>query len=120
MVSDTWTITKEMLKENACWYDDFNFITTIKFTDFPKGLLNGFSDLIQEKHMEDGYLCCEYWLPEDESDVENFVYEFNFEDDSVSVNEYFRDPMLDYNEMIKEIAMEMQGKGKESPNYEKQ
>lgn len=55
--------------------------------------------------MDEGYLCCEYWLPKDKTDIENFVYSFNFEDDSVSVNDFFRKPL--YNDMLKELAQDV-------------
>lgn len=97
-------ITKEMLKDKCDWLDNKTFIATLYFKDFPKGLLELYSDLIKPEDMENGYLCCEYWLPEDETDTECFVYNFNFEYDTVSVNEYFNKSL--YNDIIKELCNE--------------
>lgn len=96
-------ITKEMLGKEASWYDKKTFIASVMFKDFPKTLLDAFNDLIEEEDLEEGYLCCEYWLPEDETDTENFVYSFIFEHDSISVNDFFRKPL--YNEIIKKLAL---------------
>lgn len=97
-------IPKEKFKEHGYWCEDITFLVCIPFKEFPEGLLKAFDDMIGEQDLDDGYLACEYWLPEDDSDIECFVYEFCFEDDVVSANEFFRKPL--YNDMIKEVAME--------------
>lgn len=102
---DSMIITKEMLEEHAGWLDKFTFVTSLAFKDFPSGLLKSFADLIEDNDINSGYLCCEYWFPEDENDIENFVYSFIFEDDSISVNDFFKKPL--YNNMVKEIAVKM-------------
>ena len=82
---DKLILTKEQLKSHVEWQDENTFTTCIKFSEFPKELINVFSDLITEQDITDGcYLCCEYWLDEN-----YFVYEFNFESDTVSVNDFF-------------------------------
>jgi hypothetical protein len=94
-------ITKEQLRKNACWQDKDTFITTLEFSEFPQGLLKAFSDLITEQDIADGgYLCCEYWV-----DEEYFVYNFNFEADTISVNEFFNKPL--YNNIMIELSKEV-------------
>lgn len=98
---DNTLIAREQLKQHSSWLDKDTFITCIKFSDFPKGLLNIYKDMITEQDIIDGsYLSCEYWINED-----CYVYNFNFKYDSISVNEYFNKPL--YNDMIKSIVEEI-------------
>src|SRR5574344_177133 len=93
-------LTKEQLKTNVTWQDKDTFLACVKFSEFSKELINAFSDLITEQDIADGsYLCCEYW-----TDENYFVYNFNFEADTISVNEFFNKPL--YNNMMIELSKE--------------
>ena len=95
-------ISKENFARNSYWLDDCTFYVAIPFKEFPTELLKKYSDLITNDDIETGYLSCEYWLPDDDCAYDRFVYNFNFDYDVVSVNEYFNKNL--YNDMIKEIA----------------
>lgn len=110
MENKPWIITKSMWEEHARWYDKLTFVANIEFKDCPEEFLDFYSSIILDEDMESGFLSCEYLLNEDGSESEVFMYQLFFEDDFISVNDYFRDSPFDSDAIIKEIAMEMLNK----------